>query len=352
MMNCVKRNSLVIGVWSFIGHWSLVIGHFLLVGHSTAAPLFNLPTANHALFERGQEERFLVGTVGKTWTTGGFGCVRTDGWQMHEGLDIRCLQRDRHGEPTDPVMATADGTVVYINKRPSLSNYGNYIVLRHPVEGLEIYSLYAHLHEIRAGLQAGQAVKSGEPIAVMGRTANTREAISRDRAHVHFELNFLLNERFASWHKSAYPGERNDHGEWNGQNLVGIDPRGVLLGQQTQGERFSLLTFVRQQTQLCRVLVRGANLPWAKRYPALVASNPRAATEGVAGYEILLNFNGLPYQLTPRAASEISGKARFQLLSVSESEQQKNPCRRLVARKGSRWELTSHGVHLLELLSY
>jgi len=146
--------------------------------------------------------------------------------------------------------------------------------------------------------------------------------------------------------------ERNDHGEWNGQNLVGIDPRGVLLGQQTQGERFSLLTFVRQQTQLCRVLVRGANLPWAKRYPALVASNPRAATEGVAGYEILLNFNGLPYQLTPRAASEISGKARFQLLSVSESEQQKNSCRRLVARKGSRWELTSHGVHLLELLSY
>jgi len=162
----------------------------------------------------------------------------------------------------------------------------------------------------------------------------------------------LLNERFATWHKAAFPGERNDHGEWNGKNLVGIDPRGVLLGQQAQGDRFSLLAFIHQQTELCRVLVRGANLPWARRYPALVMPNLRTAREGVAGYEILLNFNGLPYQLTPRAASEISGKARFQLLSVSESEQQKNPCRRLVARKGSRWELTGHGVQLLELLSY
>ena len=53
-----------------------------------------------------------------------------DGQQMHEGLDIRCLQRDRHGEPTDPVMATADGTVVYFSTKPALSNYGKYIVIR------------------------------------------------------------------------------------------------------------------------------------------------------------------------------------------------------------------------------
>ena len=50
-----------------------------------------LPTANHALFEANGDERFLAGTVGKTWTTGGSGCVRTDGWQLHEGLDIRSV---------------------------------------------------------------------------------------------------------------------------------------------------------------------------------------------------------------------------------------------------------------------
>src|SRR6267142_5342463 len=96
---------------------------------------FQRPTANRALFEKDGEERFFVGTAGKPWTTGTFGCVRSEGAQMHEGLDIRCLHRDKRGEPTDAVMATADGTVAYLNRRPSLSNYGNYVVLRHLIEG-------------------------------------------------------------------------------------------------------------------------------------------------------------------------------------------------------------------------
>ena len=104
-------------------------------GWCASAEPFHLPTANHAIFERGQEERFLVGTVGKPWTSGGFGCVRTEGWQMHEGLDIKCLQRDAHGEPADPVSAAADGTVAYINARSSLSNYGNYV----DPQSIEIY---------------------------------------------------------------------------------------------------------------------------------------------------------------------------------------------------------------------
>src|SRR6185295_4929809 len=137
---------------------------------SASAPLvaqpFQLPTANRALFEKGGEEKFFVGTVGKTWTSGCFGCVRSEGWQMHEGLDIRCLQRDKHGEPLDPVMATADGTVAYINTKPSLSNFGNYVILRHSVDGLEIYSIYAHLREIRPDLKVGQLVKAGESIAI------------------------------------------------------------------------------------------------------------------------------------------------------------------------------------------
>ncbi len=313
---------------------------------------FLLPTANRALFEPGGEERFFVGTAGKPWTSGSFGCVRSEGWQFHEGLDIRCLQRDAHGEPSDPVLATADGTVAYINRRPSLSNYGNYIVLRHQVEGLDIYSLYAHLREIVPNVKVGQAIRAGEPIAVMGRTSNTRQVITRDRAHVHFELNLLLNDRFASWYRATHPGERNDHGDWNGQNLEGIDPRAVLLAQRAPGGQFSLLDFVRRQAELCRVLVRATHFPWLKRYPLLIRPNPVAEKEGVAGYEISLNFNGLPYQLVPRAASEIKTKSRFQLLLVNEAEQQKNPCRRLVSRRGSRWELTTHGIQLLELLTY
>ena len=324
----------------------------LLIAVAAQAQTFQIPTANHALFEKGGEERFFVGTAGKTWTTGTFGCVRTGGWQMHEGLDIRCLQHDKRGEPTDPIIATADGTVAYISTRPSLSNYGNYLILRHHVEGLEIYSLYAHLREIRHDLKVGQAVKAGEPIATMGRTANTRETISKDRAHVHFELNLLVNDRFAVWHKQSVPGQRNDHGVWNGQNLLGIDPKPILLGQREQGAKFSLLSFLQNQTELCRVLVRKTDFPWLKRYAPLVRPNSRAEKEGIAGYEIALNFNGVAFELSPRAASEIKGKAKFRLISVNEAEYAKNPGRRLVAKRGSRWELTSHGSNLLELLTY
>jgi len=324
----------------------------LIAGQRASSQPFHLPTANRALFERGQEDRFFVGTVGKPWTSGAFGCVRSEGWQLHEGLDIRCLQRDHHAEPIDPVLATADGAVAYINTRPYLSNYGNYIVLRHQIEGLEIYSLYAHLREVRAGLSPGQSVKTGEQIAVMGRTSNTHQAISRDRAHVHFELDFFVNDRFPAWYKSTRPGERNDHAQWNGQNLVGIDPRAVLLAQQALGDKFSLLDFLRHQTELCRVLLRGPSFPWLKRYPQLIVPNPRTDKEGIAGYEISLNFIGLAYQVTPRAPSELIGKSRFHLLSVNEVEEKKNPCRRLVTRKGARWELTSHGIQCLELLAY
>jgi murein DD-endopeptidase MepM/ murein hydrolase activator NlpD len=316
------------------------------------AAAFQLPTANHALFEKGGEEKFFVGTTGKGWETGTFGCVRSGGAQLHEGLDIRCLQRDAHGEPTDPVLATADGVVAYINTRPSLSNYGNYLVVRHRVEGLEIYSLYAHLHQIRPGLRAGQAVKAGEPIAVMGRTANTHEGISKDRAHVHFELNLLMNDRFAKWYQLHQPGERNDHGEWNGQNLTGIDPREVLLLEHEQGSRFSLLEFLRHQPELCRVMVRKTDFPWLKRYAALVRPNPAAEKAGIAGYEIALNFNGLPFELIPRTAAEIKGEEPFQVLSVNEAEWHRNPARHLVVRQGKGWALTTHGLNLLGLLTY
>ena len=238
---------------------------------------FDFPTANHALYEKGGEDRFFAPVPGKTWVSGTFGCVRTDGHQMHEGLDIRCLQRDRHGEPTDPVMATADGTVAYVNNKPSLSNYGRYIVLQHVVEGMEVYSLYAHLSEARADLKPGKAVKRGEQIGVMGRTSNTRERIGKDRPHVHFELNLFYNERFDAWYRRHFPGERNDHGIWNGENLVGMDARLILLAERDEGPKFSLLSWVRGRTELCRVQVRKTDCSWLRRYPMLVKPNPSAA---------------------------------------------------------------------------
>jgi murein DD-endopeptidase MepM/ murein hydrolase activator NlpD len=327
---------------------TLEVAVFYAVTSSAQTP-FQFPTANHALYEPGQELKFFASTApDKPWTSGSFGCVRSDGWQMHEGLDIRHLQTDRHGEPADPVMATADGTVVYVSTRAALSNYGKYIVIRHVVEGLEIYSLYAHLSEVQPGVAAGKTVRAGEVIAIMGRTSNTSERIGKERAHCHFELNVFVNENFSDWYRKNFPGERNDHGIWNGQNLNGLDPRDILLGERSG--KFSLLNFVRGQTELCRVLVRATSFPYLKRYAPLVLKNPRADQEGVAGYEVALNYNGVAFALLPRAASEIKGAAKFQLLSVNEAEYHAHPCRRLVVQRGGRWQLTDKGTRELELL--
>src|SRR5258706_10704253 len=81
---------------AFIRH-SLFAAVVLIAPIRSSADTFLLPTANHALYEPGQEEKFFVPTPGKSWTSGTFGCVRTEGWQLHEGLDIRCLQRDKKG---------------------------------------------------------------------------------------------------------------------------------------------------------------------------------------------------------------------------------------------------------------
>ena len=320
--------------------------------HKTSAQPFQLPTANRALFEKGGEERFFVGTTGKSWESGTFGGVRSSGYQLHEGLDIRCRQRDKRGEPTDPVMASADGTVAYINRRPSLSNYGNYIILRHQIDGFEVYTTYAHLREVRQDLREGAAVKTGETIGIMGRTANTAEGISKDRAHVHFEIDLVINDRFAEWHRKNMPGQRNDHGNWNGQNLRGLDPRLILLAQQKEGARFNLANFIRNQTELCRVQVRDTNFPWLRRYPSLITKNPVAEKEGVAGYELVLNYVGVPYQVIPRAASELKSKSRTYLLSVNAAEQQRNPCCKLVTQRRGRWELANNGVNLVSLLTF
>jgi murein DD-endopeptidase MepM/ murein hydrolase activator NlpD len=316
------------------------------------AETFALPTANRAIFQPGAEEQYFVPTPGRDWVSGTFGCVRTDGFQMHEGLDIKCIKRDEHGEPADPVMASAGGHVAYINEKPALSNYGRYIVLEHQIEGIPVFTVYAHLSAIATGLQTGDAVQQGQVIATMGRSSNTRSGISKDRAHVHFEINLKATDHFAAWHKAKLSGQRNDHGNWNGRNLIGLDPRLILLEQQKLGTRFSLLEFIRNQTELCRVIVRTTNFPWLKSYTPLIRRNPVAEKSGVAGYELVLNFNGLPFQLIPRSASEIPRRDQVQLVSVNAQEQSSHHCRKLVTQRNGQWELAHNGSELLDMLTY
>jgi hypothetical protein len=316
---------------------------------SARAQMFILPTPNRALIaDGGPSEKYLVGTIGKPWQSGGYGCVRSEGYKMHEGLDIRCTQRDKRGEPIDPVVASAAGTIAYINTKPGLSNYGRYIVIRHNLEGLEICTLYAHLSEVQEGLAIGQAVKQGQRIATMGRSTNTREGISKDRAHLHFEFDFTLNDRYAAWHKQYLVGQRNDHGDWNGFNLAAIDPAPILLAAAREGTNFSLLKHVQSRKEVCRVLVRDTNFSFLRRYPGLIKRRPEL--KEVRSYEISLDFNGAPIELIPWG--EPKSAAKMQLLKINEAELAEHHCCRLITtRKGQR-QLGNAGEQRISLLTF
>ena len=271
---------------------------------------------------------------------------------MHEGLDIKHTKRNLKGEPIDAIYAAAEGKVAYINSNTGLSNYGKYVVLEHRIDGIPVYTTYAHLSSLAAGLSVGDKVRKGQTIATMGRTSNTRQAISKERAHLHFEICVRINDRYSTWHNTTMKGYRNDHGNWNGRNFIGVDPRQVFLEQEKLGAKFSFLEFVRKRTELCRVLVRDTKFSWLRHYTPLVKRNAVADKEGVAAYEISLDFNGLPYVLVPKAKSEIKSGPKIQLLSVNEKEQSARPCRKLVTRRNGKWELSTSGSQLINLLVY
>ena len=313
------------------------------------AQMFILPTPNRALIADGAlSEKYLVGTTGKPWQSGGYGCVRSEGFKMHEGLDIRCTQRDKRGEPIDPVVASATGMVAYINNKPGLSNYGRYIVIRHNIEGLEICTLYAHLSEIQDGLAIGQSVKQGQRIATMGRSTNTREGISKDRAHLHFEFDFVLNDRYAEWHKQYLVGQRNDHGDWNGFNLAALDPAPILLGAAREGTNFSLLKHVQSRKEVCRVLVRDTNFSFLRHYPALIKQRPEI--KPIRSYEIAVDFNGAPIEIIPWG--EPKSAAKVQLLKVNAAELAEHRCCHLIVTRKGRRELGNAGQQRISLLTY
>lgn len=328
------------------------LGAILFLAWGGNAQPFLLPTSNRTLLDTGGHDDYFVPTPGRDWVSGTFGCVRTEGWQFHEGIDIKCMERDRRGEPIDPIMASAKGLVAYVNRRAGLSNYGQYVILFHQVEGIQVYSLYAHLSEIRDDLKPGVAMEAGERIGTMGRTSNTRQRITKERAHLHFELCFLINDRYEEWHKKKYQVKEIDHGPWSGLNMLGIDPAHMFLQQEFRGANFSLIRLMKEQTLLCRIQVRETDFPWLRRYPQLIEQNPALAQEPAEGFELWLNYAGLPYKMIPRTGSEMQGKNRIELLSVNAEERAKNPCRKLVAQQGAGWRLTQTGLNFINLLLY
>ncbi len=278
-----------------------------------AEPLnLTLPTDNDALL-RGDGPAFYQyidrdyqGEKSTPWEGGRYGFVRNPRptsagiiyTRMHEGIDIKPLQRDASGEPIDAVRAIAPGVVVHASLSAGSSNYGRYVVVEHRFDGCKYYSLYGHLSTI--AVRAGQHVEAREQLGVMGHTG---EGLNQARAHVHLELNLMLSRQFEAWHDASFKNDPNLHGLYNGLNLVGIDIARLFLALQKR-PGLTIPEFLADEETIYRVLVppaRHFDLP--KFYPWLLSD--KAAGDPVS-WEISFNRAGVPLKIRPgeKAVSE------------------------------------------------
>ncbi len=260
------------------------------------------PTPNTA-WTSGRIADFIQPTESGDPESGLFGCVRTAGRRFHEGLDLKALRRDARGEAKDPVFAAMDGVVRHVAESPGSSSYGRYIVIEHTGLTPSVYTLYAHLARIESGIRPGVSVKKGQTIGLMGRSA-AGYAIPRERAHLHFEIGLRVTDSFQTWYDRQKFGSRNEHGLWNGMNLIGIDPLDFL--QKWRARRVDdFQQYFDQLKPALRLRIATTSVPdFVRRYPALLR---RQIAGLVAGWEIELDVNGVPFAWTPLTSGEVRG---------------------------------------------
>ena len=297
---------------------------------------FVWPTPNKA-WEQGRGiESFIQPTVSGDPGSGTFGCVRSHGTQFHEGIDIKPVQRDRRGEPADPVFAAMDGIVRYVALGAGESNYGRYIVIEHPAVIPAVYTLYAHLARVETGIRSGTAVRAGQVIGLMGHSSSG--SIPRDRAHLHFEIGLRVTDNFETWYQTKKFGNANEHGNWNGMNLMGFDPLDFL--RQWRGNRIEdFQQYLDRLHGVVKVRVVTGRIPdFIQRYPALLQKPMPAGLLG--GWEVTCNSTGLPFAWTPLAVGEVAGQraGTVEILSVDAAVVHAYHCKSLVKSRHGGYE--------------
>ncbi len=314
---------------------------------------FIMPTENRTLLE-GDLETFYQPTISKRAVSGRYGFVRTGGPEppkylerFHEGIDVRPLRRDAKGEPLDPVLAAAPGEVVYVNSHASASNYGIYVVIRHRFGSHDLFSFSGHLAS--ASVRTGQQVAAGDPIGILGYTG---AGINKERAHLHYEITFRLQESYDRWFKKeghGFGGDRvNLHGDYNGLGYLGVDPARLLIAT-ARGEAPTVHElFADLQAQFHVMVPAGETYwYWQKNFPFQVEGGldqplPRSWKMTVNRIGIPLRFERSDENVEQPYVSWFRPYDRLQDYFT----------RGLVAKKGGNYILTGHGKKWLSQLGY
>ena len=295
-----------------------------MCGAQDAIPLgkYFWPTPNQAFVEHGRMEGVLQSTAIGSAASGSFGCVRNNGKRFHEGLDLKAIFRDSRGEALDPIYAFHGGIVRYVNRAAGDSRYGRYLVLEHPDIAPGLVTLYAHLRSIREEIQPGASVEGGQNLGVMGRSASY--SIPRSRAHLHFEVGFWMGPGFQTWYDRQPFGTRNEHGSFNGMNIISLDTWS-LLGALRRGEAEDVWEFLMSEQIAVEVFIRDTSIPeLLKVNPSLMAnvSLPRDQ----AGWRIEFTWYGMPTRFTAIEEDDFPEKGWMSVNVLRPDLLEPNPC--------------------------
>lgn len=308
------------------------------------------PTGQTNLMHGGDENAFMPTAPGRV-ESAHYGSVRTQNSgfsSFHEGIDIAPLQRDRRQRAMDTVKAVADGTVAYANRSSGNSNYGMYVVLEHADPVGPIYTLYAHLSVVDKHLREGAHITRGETIGVMGNTPSS--IIPVVRSHLHFEAGMIRNRRFEAWAKAQKIDNR--HGNYNGWNLSGIDPRD-LYSSTAPEQSFSMLDYLRSQPAGFELLITISRpLDYFKRFPALWQAEQPPPMQGLI--VLAVSEGGVILRGRLPTASELAQHSASRtpvVLSANPEVLGRNGLR-LAAERNGRWEPGASLSKWLDILTY
>ncbi|MGC6424832.1 MAG: M23 family metallopeptidase [Lentimonas sp.] len=307
------------------------------------------PTPNPAFQEGRPLEDFIQPTTSGKLESGLFGCVRNGGARFHEGLDFFPIKRDSRGEALDDIYSILPGRVVHVSAVAGHSSYGRYVVVEHDGEALAFHTLYAHLATIGPGIQVGARVQSGTVLGKMGRSA-AGYSIPSDRAHLHFEIGFKLTDTFQVYYDRQEYRSKNHHGNWNGMNLVSIDPLAFYRAAQA-GKVQTLAQHLKTIPVVARIRVHSSKVPsFVRNFPTLV-TRPYAGKRVVA-WDIAFTQYGMPKEWTPRFVEEqLGGRVGdVRVLTYSPRLLTDQTCRKVLNTSGSHPSISKVTITTLKKL--
>ncbi len=200
-------------------------------------------------------------------------------------------------------------------------------------------TLYGHLSSI--GVQPGDTVKHGQRIAVMGYTGT---GLSKERAHLHLELNLMLSREFESWYNAFFRNDPNHNGIYNGMNLAGLDIARLYLALH-KNPSLTIPEFLGREETFYKVTVpKARHFELPKLYSWMLTTGSRNEK---SSWEVSFTQSGVPLKIESSDKSVTQPELSYVKKS---SVDYSHLTRDIISGHAANVHLTDYGRQLMRLL--